>query len=101
MATYTEIFNLKSDSQLRNKIAVAVAKKAQVLIDLASPTANQIAWANVAINNPLTMADKIMNYVLAANSAATAAQIAAASDADIQTNVSAAVDKLIAGGIVS
>lgn len=100
MATYTELFELRADSALRNKIAVAVAVKAQALIDLASPTEAQIAWANAAIDNPVSKADTLLNYVLAANKTATVAEIQRATDAAIQTAVSAAVDKLIAGGAV-
>ena len=101
MATYAEIFDIKSNAALRNKVAVACVVKAQGLIDEATPTNNEVAWANAAILNPVSMADKIMNYVLAANKSATKSQIESASDATIQTNVDAAIDKLIAGGIVS
>lgn len=100
MATYAEIFDLRSNNALRNKIAVAVVVKAQTLIDLASPTAGQLSWANNAMNNPIASADKIMHYVLAANKSSTTSQISSASDSAIQTNVDAAADKLIAGGIV-
>jgi hypothetical protein len=96
MATYTELFDLRSNNALRNKIAVAVIEKARILIDLATPTAKQLAWAEAAISNPLGKADTLMNYVLVANKSATTAQILAANDAAIQNNVNAAVDKLTA-----
>ena len=99
MATYTELFDLRSSSPLRNKIAVAAAVKAQALIAAANPTAAQIAWANAAIESPLGKADALMNYVLAANAALTTAQILGASDAAIQGQVNTAADALIAGGI--
>lgn len=98
MATYTELFNLRSSSDLRNKIAVAAVVKAQAIIDLASPTAGQIQWAEQAIADPVSKADALMHYVIAANKTATVAQILSASDATIQTNVDAAVNKIIAGG---
>lgn len=98
MASYQELYDLRSDSTLRNKVAVAVAVKAQTLLDGASPTAGQVAWANNAISNPVGKADTLMNYVLAANKALTVAQITGATDAAIQSNVNSAVDKLIAGG---
>lgn len=94
MATYTELFELRSNSGLRNKVAVACAVKAQALIDGPSPTAAQLAWAQAAIRDPIAVADSLLNYVLAANKSATVAQITGATDAAIQTNVSAAVDKL-------
>ena len=98
MATYQELFDLRSNSELRNKIAVAVVIKAQTLIDGASPTVAEITWSNNVLHNPIVKADEILNYVLAANNNATVAQIVGASDSAIQTNVDAAVNSLIAGG---
>lgn len=94
MATYEEIFDLHSNSMLRNRIAVAVAVKAQGLIDAASPTAAHLTWARDALRNPTSKAVELMHYVLAANKSATVAQILSATDAAIQANVNAAVDKL-------
>lgn len=94
MATYTELFDLRSNSDLRNKVAVACVVKAQLIIDSASPTAAQLAWARSAIATPIAVADELLNYVLAANKSAAASQITGASDATIQANVSAAVDKM-------
>lgn len=98
MATYAELFDQRAHSALRNKITVAVAIKAQSLIDSESPTAAQIAWANDAIRDPEGKAVVLLNYVLAANKSATVQQIQSASDAAIQNNVDTAVDALIAGG---
>lgn len=94
MATYTELFDLRSNSDLRNRVAVACAIKAQAIIDSATPTAAQLTWARAAIADPIAKANELLNYVLAANKSATASQIAGASDAAIQTNVGAAVDRL-------
>lgn len=98
MATYTEIYDLRSNSDLRNKIVVAVAIKAAAILDSATPTAAQIAWAKAAIANPMGQADDLLVYVLAKNAALTAAQITGASDAAIQTAVNGAIDKIISGG---
>lgn len=100
MATYAELFSIQNDATLRNKIQIAVTIKAQSLIDLASPTANQVAWASNALRDPVVVMTKIMPYVLAANKSATQSQITGASDSAVQANVDAAVDKLIAGGII-
>lgn len=100
MATYKELFGLKSDSAFRNKVSVAVIVKAQALIDGATPTSDEITWANNAISTPNQQADKIVNYVLAVNKSATTVQITGASDSAIQSNVDAAVDSLISGGAV-
>ena len=99
MATYAELFELRHNSPLRNRVAVAIVVKAQELIDGATPTSAQIIWANTALLSPVSMAEQILNYVLAANKDASKDQIIAASDSAIQTNVDAAVDALIAGGV--
>lgn len=99
MATYQELYDLGSNSALRNKIAVAVAIKAQTILDEASPTVAEVEWAKEALNAPLREADILMHYVLAANRAATTGQIVGATDSAIQTNVNAAVDKIISGGV--
>jgi len=98
MATYTEIFDLRRNSDLRNKIVVAVAVKAAAILDSATPTAAQVTWAKQAIANPMGQADDLLVYVLAKNAALTAAQITGASDAAIQTAVNGAIDKIISGG---
>ena len=98
MATYLELFAIKGNSDLQDKVSVAIAKKAQLLIDGVTPTAAQIAWANSAISSPQEKRDALLNYILAKNSTLTTAQITAASDADIQAQVDPAVDALIAGG---
>lgn len=100
MATYSELFAIQNDATLRNKIQVAVTIKAQSLLDLASPTANQVSWASNALKDPVTTMTRIMPYVLAANKSATQSQITSASDSAVQTNVDAVVDKLVAAGVV-
>lgn len=98
MATYLDIFGLRSSDTLRNKVSVAITVKAAALIDAANPTNAQIAWANAAVLNPAAKTDGLLTYLLAKNNALTTGQISGVSDADIQTAVNAAVDKLIAGG---
>lgn len=95
MATYDELYDLRANSTLRNRVRVAVTKKAQSLIALATPTNAQLVWARDALNDPEGKADAIFSYVLAANSSATVAAITGASDATIQGHVDAAVDKLL------
>lgn len=96
MSSYQELYALRSNSDLQEKVAVAVVKKAQALIDAGSLTANAKEWCNEALQNPVSKGNVILNYVLAKNSASSVAQIQAASDATIQSNVSDAVDALIA-----
>ncbi len=100
MATYDELFDLRSNSSLRNRVAVAAVKKAQALLDGTTPTTDQVTWANSVLTSPMVMASKLLLYVLGANSSATVVVITGASDASIQTNVDAAADALIAAGVV-
>jgi len=96
MATYLELFTLRGDSDLQDRMAVACAIKAQILIDAGSLTANAKAWVNETLQSPVGKANEIINYVLAVNSSATIANIQGASDSALQSNVSDAVDALIA-----
>lgn len=98
MASYPELFELRGNSPLRNRVTVAVVVKAQALIDGTTPTAGEIAWADAALSAPVAKAMQILNYVLAVNKSAAVGNITGATDAAIQANVDAAVDALIAGG---
>lgn len=100
MATYTELFNLRVNSDLINKITVAISVKAQIILDLASPTVKQVTWATAAIADAQGKAGVILNYLLAKNAALSVEQILTASDATLQTQVNAVVDKIIDGGTV-
>lgn len=101
MATYLELYGLAGSGggagDLFDKVVVACTIKAQALLD-ATPTADEVTWANNALENPRQVGQKLLRYVLAANAGLTTAQIQAATDAAIQSNVDAAVDALIAGG---
>lgn len=97
MATYQELFDIRNDTTLHDKVTIASVIKAQTLLD-GTPTQDEVDWAMVTLDDPNSRANQIMYYVLAANNAATVAQILAATDAAIQTNVDNAVDALTAGG---
>jgi hypothetical protein len=99
MATYLELFNLRNDSDLQDKVVVAVVIAAEAIRVDGSPPANQaqrLVWAGTAMENPKAEAERMLWAVLAANKDATVATIQAATDAAIQTQVDAAVD-LFAG----
>ena len=97
MATYTELFDLRNDSVLRNKIAVAVVVSAEGKL-AGTPTAEEAAWAVDVISNPDGTAKQVINLVLAANKDATPSAILAATDAAIQANVDAVIDGLVSAG---
>ncbi len=98
MATYTQLYDLRSDPQWNafvGRVQVAAVVAAQGLIDGVTPTAGQIAWAQGTLDDPRAQADKLVNYVIAANKAATTTQIFNATDSTLQTNIDAAVAKLV------
>lgn len=98
MATLLELADFSASTDyptLAKKIRVAIAKKAVAIGNLATPTAEQLAWAKDALQFPERVGALIINYVLAANAGATIAQIVAATDAAIETQVGNAVDKIL------
>lgn len=98
MATYSELYDLHDYEPLRQRVAVAVSVKAQNLVDLSTPTAAQVTWAEAALKNPLSETDKLFRYLLAKNNALTVDQIKNATDSSIQNQVDSAVDTIITGG---
>jgi len=101
MATYLELFGLASNSDLQDRCTVAIVKAAQAKLS-GTPSANEAAWAASVIASPRAAGVRVLNVVLAANSASTTTQITGATDAAIQSNVDAVIDALVvahAGGV--
>jgi hypothetical protein len=97
MATYSELCDIATTATgdgLRKQIKSAIAKAAQGITaestGVASHTA-RLSWAKAALANIDAEVDRVVWYVLAANSAATVTQIMSASDAAVQSNVDAAI----------
>lgn len=98
MATYTDLADIQENASygaLVQKIRVAAVIKAVALLDAATPTSAEVAWALSALDSPASAAESVSWYVIGANNSATVAQIVGASDAAVQTNVNAAVDKIV------
>jgi len=90
MATYTELFGLRNDSDLRNRIIVACIIAAEgIMAEDAATTGHtqRMAWARQVFANPGNEADRMLMAVLAANNTLSTETIQGASDADIQTAV--------------
>jgi len=94
MATYTELRELFGNSELLNKVEVAVIVAADGLLG-GTPAPKDKAWAAAAFSNPKAEANKALKAVLADNKDNTVAQITGASDAAIQTKVTAVVPVLV------
>jgi len=95
MATHTELFELYSDSALRNRVEVALILAAEAVRseDPATPNhAARLVWAREVFSNPQTWLMPTFRLLLAANHSEEAAQIAAASDALLVGKVVEAVD---------
>lgn len=112
MASYIELLERFSDTDLRNRTEVAVVVAAELIRSGQDNAANGFiedatmagahdtrkAWAQTAFNETRRTAETILKAVLAQNKDATTQQIDDANDAQLQTNVNRAVD-LIAGNI--
>jgi hypothetical protein len=101
MATYAELYGLKNDSALRNRVLTACVIAAEAVmneVDTTSNHANRLIWAASVFASPVSEADRMFMAVLAANEDATVTQIQGASDAAIQTNVDNHVDLFATGG---
>ncbi len=99
MATYSELFDLKNNSALKNRVIVAIIIAAEaVMADVSVPVnkRQRDAWAAAVFANPKSEADRMFWALIAANEAADVAQITGATDAAILANVEAHID-LFAG----
>lgn len=97
MATYSELYSLRHNASLRQKVIVAIAIAADTIRSEdpgVTNHANRLTWAATAFSNPIGKVDQVWWAVLAANKAATVAAITGATDAAFQTNVDAVVDVL-------
>lgn len=96
MATYQELADLLENNQgLRSKVEVATVVKAESIFAEASPSAARLTWAQETLDQPRSRGLQFLAYVLAANKDASSAAIVGASDAAIQANVDAAVEKIV------
>jgi len=97
MATYAELLSMIDNEALFNKIRVAVWVAADTIRAEVDTTPNhtaRVAWAKAAFSNPDGAARILMPAVLAQNKAADLATITAATDAQVQAAVDAAVNTI-------
>ena len=94
MATYLELFSLRNNSDLVNRVAVAcviAADEVRTEDPLTEYHTERLSWAAKAMNNPLREAKRMLWTLLASNSTIAINGILSASDSEIQTQVNAAV----------
>lgn len=90
MATYLELYTLRGNPDLRQKIAVALTITADVIrteIAATNGHALRVTWAGRILSGLDGEAEKALRLLLAANKGATVAQIQGAPDSAIQSNV--------------
>ena len=95
MATYAELNSEAQDGNLFIKVKVACFIAANAITAEGSATtnhANRLLWAKQVYEDPEREARRMLWAVLAANQTQTLATIQGATDAQVQSAVSAAVD---------
>jgi len=100
MASYAELYGLRNDSALRNRVMVACIIAAEVVmaeVDTTPNHANRLVWAASVFANPVAEASRMFMAILAANSGLTVEQIQGATDAQIQTGVDDHIDLFAVG----
>lgn len=97
---YTEVPTAAQDPTLTIKVRVACLVAAEAIrteVGTTTNHANRLLWAKLVYVDPVAQGNRMMWAVLAQNMATTLAAVLAASDASVQTAVSAAVDVLANG----
>ncbi len=95
MATYVELYSLRNDSELRNRVTAAVIIAAETVMGEDGGTANhanRLTWAKNALISPRAETKRMFWALLAANKDATVTSIQGATDAAIQVNVDDHID---------
>lgn len=99
MATYMELYGANNDSDLQDKVTVAVIVAAEIIRTDPSPPSNQeqrLQWAKNAMTDPVSEAKRMLWAILAANKDIDLSQILETSDSTIQLKVDNVID-LFAG----
>ena len=95
MATYDELYDLRTDSVLKNRVTTACIIAAETVRGEDGGTANhanRLLWAKAVFAGPAGEANRMFMAILAANESATVANIQSATDAAIQGNVDDHID---------
>ncbi len=87
MATYAELFDLRNNSDFRNKVAVAVMISAQAVFEEVTPTATRLQWAKDVLEDGDASVGGAFKFIISDNAGLTVGVITGAADSAIQTNV--------------
>ena len=95
MATYSELYELRSNANLLNRTATACMIAALAVMYEDEQTAlhaQRVKWAVSVFQSPETWAQTVLRVVLAAVKDSTTAQILAATDTAIQNQVNGSIN---------
>lgn len=95
MATYSDLYNLNNNSDLKNRVMIACLVSAEAIVaelDTVPNHANRLIWAAKVFATPAAESDRMFWALIAANNSLTLEQITGATDAGIQTEVNNHVD---------
>ena len=92
MATYIELINLRANSELRNKVQVAIAIKSHAILQEVTPSPSRLTFAEEALKNPGSKIEEALWFLLAANKDVAQTVITESTDAAIQTHVDAYIN---------
>lgn len=99
MASYLELYELQTNSNLRNKITTAIRIASKDILDEVTPVTARVDWAKEALGNPESKLQEMMGYMLAVNAGAEKTAIESATDSSILANVYTAINNLIAPAV--
>ena len=97
MATYLELYTLRGNPDLRQKIEVALTIAADTIRSEGAGVNGhplRIAWAKQVLNGLQGESEKALRMLLAVNRGANTTQIQGASDSAIQSNVDSIINIL-------
>ena len=100
MATYEELYGAKNNSDLNNRVAVAISKSAYDISNedpAMSNHTNRLMWAKEALGDPGSKRPEMVWALLAKHSDADLSVILGSSDEVVQTAVSGIVDLFATG----
>ncbi len=92
MAELIELYQLKSNSELRNRIEMAVLIEAEAIRVEENPTPARTAWSRSVFADPRSEANRMFRALIAAHADLTIDEIENVGDAQIKTAVAAAVN---------
>ncbi len=96
MASLAELYELKSNSELRNRIEMACLIEAETIRVEENPTAARTAWSRAVFADPTRETGRMFRALIAAHAESPIDEIENVGDTPIKTAVAAAVDHFAA-----